>query len=227
MGTSEAERYEAARASSAKTHQGYLNVLLPAPDSPGSAFAAVGAKARNGLYGAVKNTRGKEKTTMDQQDRLRAKLVEYVQNVHAMEQNVLLMLDSIILTIRDTELAVMFEEHKAETRRQERRLNERLRALGGLSLTSTGKDIVAIATAQVKGIADLWRTDKAVRNARDAFVTEHMEIAAYEVLERLAERVGDAQTAEVARENRAEEEAMAERIASKWDTFLDITLSNE
>jgi ferritin-like metal-binding protein YciE len=47
------------------------------------------------------------------------------------------------------------------------------------------------------------------------------------VLERLAGRVGDAQTAQVARENRAEEEAMAERIASKWDSFLDATLSDE
>ena len=79
----------------------------------------------------------------------------------------------------------------------------------------------------MKGIVDLWRTDKAVRNARDAFVTEHTELAAYEVLERLAEMVGDAQTAEVARENRAEEEEMADRIASKWDNFLDMTLSNE
>jgi ferritin-like metal-binding protein YciE len=174
-----------------------------------------------------KRTRSEEEGKMDQQDKLRAKLVEYVQNVHAMEQNVLLMLDSIILTTNDAELAAMFEEHKVETRRHERRLNERLRVLGGPSLTSTVKDLGAIAAAQVKGIADLWRTDKAVRNARDAFVTEHMEIAAYEVLERLAERAGDAQTAEVARQNRAEEEAMAERIASKWDSFLDMTLSDE
>ena len=47
------------------------------------------------------------------------------------------------------------------------------------------------------------------------------------MLERLAKRVGDTQTAEVAREIRAEEEAMAERLASKWDSFLDMTLRNE
>ncbi|MDQ4127164.1 MAG: ferritin-like domain-containing protein [Actinomycetota bacterium] len=164
---------------------------------------------------------------LDQRQRLRRKLVEYVQNVHAMEQNILLMLDSIILTTEDPDLTAMFRVHKEETRRQERRLNERLKALGGLNLTSTGKDIAAIATAQAKGVADLWRADKAVRNARDAFVTEHLEIAAYEVLERLAERAGDPQTAEVARENRAEEEAMARRIGSNWDGFLDLTLANE
>lgn len=172
-------------------------------------------------------TKTEEDRDLDGEQRLRRKLVEYVQNVHAMEQNVLLMLDSIILNTDDRELAAMFREHKEQTRRQERRLNERLKALGGLNLTSTGKDVAAIAAAQAKGIADLWRADKAVRNARDAFVTEHLEIAAYEILERLAERAGDPATAEVARENRVEEETMARRIGANWDRVLDLTLGGE
>jgi ferritin-like metal-binding protein YciE len=172
------------------------------------------------------DTRPEEGNALTQQ-RLRRKLVEYVQNVHAMEQNVLLMLDSMIVTSRDAEVVEMLRQHKAETRRQERALHERLKALGGFGLASAGKDIAAIAAAQAKGVADLWRADKAARNARDAFVTEHLEIAAYELLERLAERAGDPETAEIARANRAEEEAMAERIASKWDRFLDLTLAEE
>lgn len=171
--------------------------------------------------------RSEEEKEVDRKHRLRSKVVEYVQNVHAMEQNILLMLDSIILTTEDPELTGMFRAHKEETKRQERRLNDRLKALGGLNLTSTGKDLAAIASAQAKGIADLWRADKAVRNARDAFVTEHLEIAAYEVLERLAERADDPETAELARENRAEEEAMAHRIASNWDGFLDLMLAGQ
>ena len=173
------------------------------------------------------DTRSEEGRSMTREGKLSKKLVEYVQNVHAMEQNVLLMLDSMIVTTTDEEIVEMLRQHKAETRRQERLLHERLKALGGFGLTSAGKDIAAIAAAQAKGVADLWRADKAARNARDAFVTEHLEIAAYELLERLAERAGDPETAEVARANRAEEEAMAERIASNWDRFLDLTLAEE
>jgi hypothetical protein len=82
----EAERYDVARASSTKTHQGYVIVRRTEFNSPDSAFAAIGAKVRNGLYRAAKEYKGEEETNMDQQDKLRAKLVEYVQNVHAMEQ---------------------------------------------------------------------------------------------------------------------------------------------
>jgi ferritin-like metal-binding protein YciE len=162
------------------------------------------------------------------EDKLRAKLIEYVQNVHALEQNVLLMLDSMIVTTKDEEIVRLLRHHKEESRRQQQRLGERLKALGGgPGLASVGKDLAAIAAAQAKGIADLWRPDKPVRNARDAFATEHLEIAAYEMLERLAERAGDEETAAVARENRAEEEAMAQSIAENWDRFLDLALAEQ
>ena len=158
-------------------------------------------------------------------DKLREKLIDYLRDAHAMERNVLLMLESMISTTRDIEIVEMLEHHKTETRRQERLLRERLQALGkGISVR---KELQTMAGAAMKGTIDQVRGDKAGKNARDAFVTEHLEIAAYELLERLADRAGDLETAEVARKNRAEEEAMARRIASKWDKFLDLTLTEE
>ena len=156
---------------------------------------------------------------------LRGRLIEYVQDVHALEGNVVLMLDSIVLTTRDEVLREMFRAHREESRRQQDRLRGRLEALRGLGISSLRKDVSAIASAQAKGVLDVFRADKPIQNARDAFVTEHLEIASFEILERMAVRAGDEATARVAHENRAEEQAMAERIAENWDRFVDLALA--
>lgn len=156
-------------------------------------------------------------------DKLQQKLIDYVEDAHAMEQSVSKMLDSMISTTEDPEVRRMLEHHKQQTEEHERRLRERLDVLG--AGTSTRKQAQTIATALMKGVGDRARTDKPAKNARDGFVTEHMEIAAYHLLERLAEKAGDQETAEVARRNRADEEAMAHKIHSNWDRFLELTLA--
>ena len=155
-------------------------------------------------------------------DKFQQKLSDYVQDAHAMEQNVSTMLDSMISTTDDPEIKQMLKHHKQQTAEHERRLRERLDAME--VGTSTTKEAGAVGTALLKGVGDIARTDKPGKNARDSFVTEHIEIASYQLLERLAKKAGDAQTAEVARKNRADEEAMAQKIDSNWDKFLDLTL---
>jgi ferritin-like metal-binding protein YciE len=129
----------------------------------------------------------------------------------------------MISTTDDPEITDMLKHHKRQTEEHERRLRERLDAMG--AGTSTTKEVGGIGAALMKGVGDIARTDKPGKNARDGYMTEHMEIAAYQLLERLAERAGDQQTAEVARQNRADEQAMARKIDSNWDKFLDLTLA--
>src|SRR5215212_8004865 len=155
-------------------------------------------------------------------DKLQQKLADYVEDAHAMEQNDLKMIDSMISTTDDPEVKQMLEDHKRETEEHERRLRERLDAMG--RETSMRKQAQAIGAALLKGVGDVARGDKAGKNARDGYTAEHMEIAAYQLLERLADRAGDAQTAEVARRNRADEEEMARRIDASWDRTLELTL---
>ena len=120
-------------------------------------------------------------------DKLQQKLIDYVEDAHAMEQNGSTMLTSMISTTDDPEIKEMLKHHKQQTEEHERRLRERLDVMG--TGTSTRKQAQkTIATALMKGVGDMARTNKAGKNARDGFVTEHMKIASYELLERLAKR---------------------------------------
>lgn len=149
-------------------------------------------------------------------------LVQHIDEAYAMEQNVLRMLDSMISTTDDPEIRQELEHHKQETERQAERLASRLEAHD--ASPSAVREAGGILGALVKSAVDAVRQEKAGRNARDAFATEHLEIASYELLERYARNAGDDETAEVARQNRAEEEAMAHKISSNWDKFAELSL---
>jgi ferritin-like metal-binding protein YciE len=153
---------------------------------------------------------------------LNSQLVKHIDEALAMEQNVLRMLDSMINTTDDPDIKDALREHKLETEKQVDRMQRRLDAHG--AAPSTVREAAGIAQALMKSVLDVTRTEKAGRNARDAYATEHMEIASYQLLERVATRAGDEETALAARESRAEEEAMAARIEQHWDRFVELSL---
>jgi ferritin-like metal-binding protein YciE len=78
-----------------------------------------------------------------------------------------------------------------------------------------------------KGVIDKVRPENAAKQARDGYVAEQLEIASYELLERVAAHAGDWGTAEVARRNRADEQWMAGTIASSWDRVVELSLRAE
>jgi ferritin-like metal-binding protein YciE len=156
---------------------------------------------------------------------LEEKLVEYIDDAYAMEQNVLRMLDGMIGTTKDPQMKRSLERHRKQTEQQAERLKERLEAHG--SSPSAVKTAGGMMAALMKSVVDVARDDNAGRNARDGFATEHMEIASYQLLERVARKAGDTETAAVARQNREEEEAMARSISSKWNKIVDLTLKEE
>ena len=155
-------------------------------------------------------------------DSIQAQLVKHIDEAIAMEQNVLRMLDSMISTTKDEEIKEELRAHKAQTQAQSDRLQARLEAHG--ATPSMVREAGGILGALMKGVVDVARGEKAGRNARDGYATEHMEIAAYQLLERVAERAGDPETAEVARRNRAEEEEMARKLDAHWDRFAELAL---
>jgi ferritin-like metal-binding protein YciE len=156
---------------------------------------------------------------------LNDKVVEYLQDAHAMEQQVMRMLDSMISTTRDPEIRSMLEHHHEETVEHEERLSNRLNQLE--KGTAQMKQTAAMMAARGKGLLDAMRGDKPGRNARDGYVTEHLEIAAYELLERIAMKAGDTDTADIAKKNCLDEREMARKLEANWDKFVEQTLSEE
>ena len=156
---------------------------------------------------------------------LHDQLVKHIDEAISMEENVKRMLDGMIMTTDDPGVIDLLEHHKIETEEHSQRLRARLRAHG--ASPSIVREATGILGALAKLPLDIVRGEKAGRNARDGYATEHMEIAAYQLLERIAVRAGDDETAEVARLNRAEEEAMAQKLDEHWDHFAELSLREE
>jgi ferritin-like metal-binding protein YciE len=148
-----------------------------------------------------------------------SRVVTHLQDAYAMEQNVLGMLDSIIATTDDGFSLTIFQHHRDETARQIARIHGRLGQLG--EPPSLTKSAMATVGSIFKSAIDTIRPEKACKNLRDAFITEHGEIAGYELLERYAQRANDAETFALAQQNKEEEIAMARRLEGLWDRAVD------
>ena len=155
---------------------------------------------------------------MDIKDQLQRHLDEAI----AMEQNVKRMLDGMIGTTDDPQMLDALEHHRAETEQHERMMRERLEANGGTP--STVRELGGMLGALMKMPLDMVRSERAGRNARDGYATEHMEIASYELLKRIAQRAGDMETVQACDTIIGQERAMAGRIEESWDVAVDASL---
>ena len=149
-------------------------------------------------------------------------LIKYLADVHSIELQALAQLRAAPKIAGDERLCRAFEEHLVETEDQERRVRERLEALGGkpsklkdAAGRGGGWAMVAFAASQ---------PDTPGKLTMHAFSYEHMELAAYELLKRLAERAGDEETARMAAGIAGEEARMAERLEQCFDAAVEVSL---
>jgi ferritin-like metal-binding protein YciE len=75
-----------------------------------------------------------------------------------------------------------------------------------------------------KGVEAAGPSDSDGRLVRDGYVQEQTEIAAYELLCRVAERSGDTQTAEVSRRILDNERQTADKLRGTRDHATDLAL---
>ncbi|HEX5225988.1 MAG TPA: DUF892 family protein [Solirubrobacteraceae bacterium] len=155
-------------------------------------------------------------TTIEQQ------LSYYLQDAHAIELQALEQVKRAPKIAGDPEIAKAFEDHLGETERHRRDVEGRLEARAWRPVPQ--KDITARVTGVGMAMFARFQPDTPGKLVAHASSYERMELAAYDLLARIAERAGDEETARIARLIEQEERAMAERLAACFDRAVDASL---
>jgi ferritin-like metal-binding protein YciE len=140
-----------------------------------------------------------------------AKLVQYLSEAYGKEKELETALEAHIAMTTRAPYKKRLQQHLRETKAHARGLERRIKKLGGGK--QTAQTLVGKVQAAAKGPLHMIRgsgeQEKMLKNAKTEYFNEHEEIATYIAIETLAEKVGDRETAKLAKGIRREEERMA------------------
>jgi ferritin-like metal-binding protein YciE len=156
-------------------------------------------------------------------DDLDEQLNKYLADAHAIETQAIQLLEKGPDLSGDPELGRLYEEHLEETREQQRLVAQRLDERGGD--TTSIKDAAMRAGALNWGMFFQMHPDTSGKLACFAYAFEHLEIAAYEELKRVAQKVGDQKTVQLAETILAQERAAAKKLNGAFDRAVDASLA--
>jgi len=220
----EALRFNPAHSGAGIEPTGFLNDLRPLAYRG----SQEGRRDRERAVPAFKpgNRRASDTTEAPEMpDDIREQLIKHLTDVHSIEEQALTQMRRAPEIAGDPELAAVFERHLVETERHESLVRGRLEAHG--AEPSTIKDIAGKAGGVGMLLFAQFNPDTPGKLVNHAFSYEHMEVAAYELLARVAERAGDAETVAVAREIAAEEREMARRLEENFDRAVAASLRDQ
>ncbi len=149
-------------------------------------------------------------------------LTKYLTDAHSIELQAIEQLRFAPRIAGDPELSRIFEVHLEESREHERLVRDQLERRN--AAPSTLKDVMGRVGGWGMILFAEANPDTPGKLAAHAYSYEHMELAAYELLRRLAERGGDEAVAEMAVHIRDQERTMADRVAERWDRAVDASL---
>lgn len=150
-------------------------------------------------------------------------LVSYLTDAHSIEQQAIAQLRAAPKIAGEPQLATALRDHLAESEQQQRLVGERLEAHGGSP--SKLKEAVMRVSGPAFVLFAKSQPDTPGKLATHSLSYEHLELASYELLGRVAGRAGDEQTVAVAQRIRDEEAAMAERIEALFDATTEASLA--
>lgn len=158
-------------------------------------------------------------------DDLRKALERYLADAHALEEQSIQLLEKAPDLAGDPELERVYRDHLEESRRHAELIEARLEQIGGS--TSAVKDAALRLGALEWGLFFQAQTDTPGKLAAFAYAVEHLEIAGYELLRRVAERARDTVTVELADRILGDERAMADRVAANFDRAFEASLAEK
>ena len=156
-------------------------------------------------------------TTIDRQ------LVGYLKDAHALQQHVQAALSEVLTTCaNEPDICRPLGRYAERTRAHSREIEARLRAYR--SSPSILRDAGQLFAAVLDAGLGRSRRDPVGKHMRDAYVAVHLQIAAGEMLRRVAERAGDEETASVAAALCDDAYAMSRELSDRWDLAVDMSL---
>jgi ferritin-like metal-binding protein YciE len=146
-----------------------------------------------------------------------AKLIQYLSEAYGKERELEVALQTDIAMTTKPPYKKRLQAHLRETKAHAKALERRIKKLGGGG--QRVQSLVGKVTAVAKGPLHLIRgsgeQEKLLKNAKTQFTAEQEEISTYLAIEVFATKVGDAETAKLARDIRKEEERMAKFLETE------------
>jgi ferritin-like metal-binding protein YciE len=158
-------------------------------------------------------------------DDLSKQLGKYLSDAHAIESQSLQLLEQAPAIASEPNLKKVFEDHLEETRSQQAAVEARLEARG--ERPSRFKNVVMRLGGLNLGGFFGAQPDTPAKLAGFAFAFEHLEIAAYEQLMRVARRAGDEESARVAERLAREERVAAAALRAQFEPAMEVALSKQ
>lgn len=152
-----------------------------------------------------------------------AKLIQYLLEAYGNEKRLETALQSHIEMAERAPYKKRLRDHLTETKRHAREVERRIRELGGSAegaavpgpseiagaVISGVQKATALAQAPLHALRGTSGPERQLKNAKTEFAEEAQEIGMYSAIQTFAEKVGDRQTAAVARAILREEQRMA------------------
>ena len=158
-----------------------------------------------------------------------AKLIQYLSEAYGKERELEMALTTDIAMTTKAPYKKRLQQHLRETKAHAKALDRRIKKLGGggQTVASLVGKVTAVAKGPLHMIRGSGEQEKLLKNAKTQFTAEQEEISTYLAIEVFATKVGDSETAKLARDIRKDEERMAKFLETQIRQLATATAIEE